>query len=383
MRIILDKLFTIIAWCCAILMIAILGIYLIPMFSKGMTAVVFQGTVEFRELQLVKHGRGDINAISQELQESEKLRNELRALISEYRKGMNREALDETIRDIYKDYKNDLQNIGIEGDEYRALYSKAKEIRNAFCDLLESNDKEYVLSELDKILIQKDEPEFKSELTQEFFNLAKNYKKNVEKTDLTKQSENEAVLVEIESILNVLFGPKLETDSPAPLLAKDQFGMTRWDMVERQLDLILYDHQWITDKNNPDSPMEMRSVPRKEIFAGTVLENFFVQLERNAKTIFKPQLTVYWNYFTDENESSYFIGGVGPEIYGTIILTVLSMIFCYTIWDYHSCLAGRMCSGECSHIHNSHEYQFSCRSSKYCIWNVRTGIFCAMGTAQV
>ncbi len=327
MRIILDKIFTITAWFCAIMMIVILGIYLLPMFSKGVTAVVFQGTVEFRELQLVKHGRGDEKAVQQELEKSEKLRNELRAIISEFRKGMNREAIGERIRDIYKDYKDELKNKGIEGDQYRTLYSKAKEIRNAFCDLLESNDNNFVLSELDKILAQRNNLNFESKLTQEMFRLAENYKHNVEKIDLARQSENETALVEIEGILNVLFGPELKSDSPAPLLAKDQFGMTRWDMVERQLNLILYEHKWVTNEENPDGPLVMESIPRKDIFAGTVMADFFVRLENEAEDIFKPRLTIYWNYFTDDNESSYFIGGVGPEIYGTIILTVMSMVF--------------------------------------------------------
>ena len=327
MRHILDKIFTITAWCSAMLMILILGIYLTPMFSRGITALVFQGTVEFREMQLIKHNRGDNAAVSEELEKSEKLRNELRGLIAEFRNGLDREALDIKIRDIYKDYKDELKNKDIEGDQYRNLYSKAKDIRDPFRNLLESNDKEYVNSELDKILVQKDDPDFKGTIAEEFFTLAEKYKKNIAKIDLNKQSENEAALQEIEDNLNVLFGPILDPDIPAPHLAKDQFGMTRMDMVHRCLDLIIYDHQWVEDENNPGGPLVHKAVPRKEIFAGTALEEFFVRLENEINDIFMPRLTIYWNYFTDDNESSYFIGGVGPEIYGTIILTVMSMVF--------------------------------------------------------
>ena len=325
MRNFIDKAFTVTAWASALLMIVILAIFLIPMFSRGVTAVVFRGTVEFRELQLVKFNRGEEGEVNSELEKSEVIRNELWAIISDFRNGLNRDTLDEKVRDIYKNYKDELKNKGIEGDEYKEKYSNAKDIRDAIRDLLASDDKDYVVKELDNVLKHKDDEQYKGTIAKEFFDLASTYKQNVLKIDLTKQSENDAALAEIEDNLSVLFGPKL--GAPAPYLAKDQFGMTRWDMVQKRLDLILNQYDWVANPDNPDGSFIRVSTPRKEIFAGTKLENFFVRLENEAEEIFNPKLTVYWQYFFDDSESSHFIGGIGPEILGTIILTFLSMIF--------------------------------------------------------
>jgi phosphate transport system permease protein len=41
----------------------------------------------------------------------------------------------------------------------------------------------------------------------------------------------------------------------------------------------------------------------------------------------KPKFTFYWQYFIDDSTDGHYFGGVGPEILGTLLLTILAMIF--------------------------------------------------------
>ena len=41
----------------------------------------------------------------------------------------------------------------------------------------------------------------------------------------------------------------------------------------------------------------------------------------------KPRPTFYWQYFIDDSTPGHYFGGVGPEILGTLLLTLLAMLF--------------------------------------------------------
>ena len=41
----------------------------------------------------------------------------------------------------------------------------------------------------------------------------------------------------------------------------------------------------------------------------------------------KPRSTFYWQYFIDDSTPGHYFGGVGPEVLGTLLLTILSMCF--------------------------------------------------------
>ena len=40
-----------------------------------------------------------------------------------------------------------------------------------------------------------------------------------------------------------------------------------------------------------------------------------------------PQRTVYWQFLIDDNVNSHYFGGIGPEILGTMLITVVGMLF--------------------------------------------------------
>ena len=324
-RNIINNLFTATAWVSAMLLIAILGIVLIPMFVKGSTAVFFKGTVEFREMQLELYGRGNPEEIKQEVAETEAVRDELRAIISDFRNGLDRDNIRNNVRSIYREYGDELKLKGTARDIYTENRKIAKDLRDLICDAMESNDKDLVNTKLNTVLESENNPIFKDSVISEYFPIVRDFQHTIKDIDLNKQAEINESLVIIEEGLAKLFGPK--PDEPSPAMAKDKYGMTRLDMVNRQLDQILNEYRWEANPDNPDGLQIQVAVPRKEIFAGTDLEQLFVRLEKDIDKMFHPRFTFYWQFFIDDSHSSHYLGGVGPEILGTLVLTVLSMLF--------------------------------------------------------
>ena len=70
-----------------------------------------------------------------------------------------------------------------------------------------------------------------------------------------------------------------------------------------------------------------RDKPRRELFAGTSLEPLFPYVEARIDEMLEPRFTAYWQFFMDDNVNSHYFGGVGPEILGTLLVTVLGMLF--------------------------------------------------------
>jgi phosphate transport system permease protein len=104
-----------------------------------------------------------------------------------------------------------------------------------------------------------------------------------------------------------------------------RYGATRWDQAQQLLDKLLWAESWV-QKESGQSMVKVR-VPRQEQFAGTDLERLFGFVEKNLHKMLRPRLTFYWQYFIDDSTPGHYFGGVGPEILGTLLITVLSMVF--------------------------------------------------------
>lgn len=83
-RKILDRSFSGFGIISIILMSLALLIILAPIFVKGISAIVFKGTIEFRELQLKQFDRGNEEKISEELAEVKKSRSKVYAIIEDF-----------------------------------------------------------------------------------------------------------------------------------------------------------------------------------------------------------------------------------------------------------------------------------------------------------
>ncbi len=58
----------------------------------------------------------------------------------------------------------------------------------------------------------------------------------------------------------------------------------------------------------------------------------FDLMENNIEAMQHPRLTFYWQYFFDGDKiTGHFFGGVGPEILGTLLLTLFAMLFAFPL----------------------------------------------------
>lgn len=130
---------------------------------------------------------------------------------------------------------------------------------------------------------------------------------------------------ELEKRLAELVGP--DPREKQPLLVRMQYGPTRWDRAQVKLHELLFVEEWVPDPENPDGALIQDFVPRAKQFAGTPVEPVFAYLEEHLADILQPRLTFYWQFIKDVSVDAHFFGGIGPEVLGTVYLTLGAMLF--------------------------------------------------------
>ncbi|MBN2272311.1 MAG: phosphate ABC transporter permease PstA [Sedimentisphaerales bacterium] len=322
-RMILDKTFTTLTALSVLLLSVILLVVLGPMIYRGSGAVIFRGTVEFRKMQMGLFERGDAEALDAEIAQAQEVRDAVYRQIDEFRQGIDTEELNEKARKIHREFGGELRSNGITGDEYSELRSLTKDIRDKLEEASESQDKALIRRNIEDVLEHQDDDRLKGTLAAGFFPLAANFSKAVENADLAKLSQYTEAIEQVEDILRQLFGPK--PGEPTPALARMRYGATRCDQAQILLGKLLWIEKWV--QTEPGKPLEKIKTPRSEQFAGTPLESLPGFVEKNLAKMLRPRLTFYWQYFIDDSYNSHYFGGVGPEILGTLLITVLGMLF--------------------------------------------------------
>lgn len=322
-RQLLDKVFTAAAAISVMIIAGILLVVLVPMFRKGLSAVFFTETIEFRKLQKDLHDRGDTQALQRQIEQTTARREPIYTMLADFSRGIETEPLARAVKDIYQKYGEYLNYRNIPREQYAEDRKQAKTLRDTLITAFESQDKQSVVADLDTVLAQKDNPFFKATPIEEFFSIAAAYRNISQTIDLTKRSEYLANLQEVTTAVRQLFGPLPGEDKP-PLMM-DQYGATRTDLAQKALKTLLWDETWVAEE--PGKPLVKKAISRKEQFAGTSLEPLFDQVEKNIDALLMPQFRCYWQYFIDDWVNSHYFGGVGPEILGTLMLTIIAMIF--------------------------------------------------------
>ncbi len=128
---------------------------------------------------------------------------------------------------------------------------------------------------------------------------------------------------DLEKALRALLGP-LPGDAPR-LMPREQFGQARWDRAAVKLQELLYVKTW--DYSTPGVLGVAKYTPRKEQFAGTPLYHLPDYVAQNLPAMLRPRRTFYWRFLTDKAVDIHFFGGIGPELLGTLYLTLGAMLF--------------------------------------------------------
>jgi len=322
-----DRAFTMLAGASVVLLAAALVAILGPMLWTGSGAIFFRGTVEFRKMQVELFERGDAERLDVELEQARQVRRPMYDLLDNFKRGIDTSGLEDQTKDAYRDFKSQLLHqteIGaITRERENELRAIARRLRNALLDAYETTDKNEALRSLAAVLDYDGKAELVGTKAERFFELAEGYRRVVETVDLSRREEYAAALQQVQEIVRELFGPR--PDEPTPELDQFRYGATRWDQVERLLDDLLWEDKWVPAGSG--EPMRKTRVRRAEFFAGTRLAELFPLVEENVEAMFLPRREVYWQFFVDDSTTGHFHGGVGPEVLGTLLLTLLAMLF--------------------------------------------------------
>ncbi len=132
-------------------------------------------------------------------------------------------------------------------------------------------------------------------------------------------------LKELKEALHELLGPA--PGEKSPVLLRRQFGQTRWDRAQIKLHHVLYREEWVQNPKEPNGELIQAFVPRADTFEGSELAALFPYLEENMGKMMLPKMTFYWQFLTDKSFDAHFFGGIGPEVRGTVLLTLGAILF--------------------------------------------------------
>ncbi len=319
-RIIKDNLFTATAGFSIILLVAALVIILVPMLWRGGTAIFFKGTIEFRRLQHDLYKRGDAEKLNREIAEYEDQKAQIYSLFNKFAEGIDTACAISRIKDIYREYGRDLRYDN--SDDYAALRDKAKAIRDNLIEAMEMTDNVATMEKLTE-LVQAEDAAFNGTVFAQTFDIARNYISIIENIDLDKRDVYKDELVQVRELLAALLGTEPDK-SPAALIMQ-RYGATRMDYAQSLIDRIVLKETW--EQRDGQKRLAKTLTKRSEIFAGTPLEQFFETLPAQVENMLAPRNTFYGKYFIDDSTPGHFFGGVGPEIIGTLTLTLMAMLF--------------------------------------------------------
>ncbi len=324
----LDQVFTAATALSVVLLTLVLVAILGPMVYRGSSAVFFQGTVEFRKMQRNLFGRGDEQALKTEVAETEQVRRQVYGMIDGFKKGVDVGALSEQVRDIHRQFGQELRDKNVPADQYTRLRELTRRIRDKLDAAFHSQDLDEIKRTVAEVLKDADNPQLKGTSAEKLFALARQFLQAAGQIDLSKHQEYALALQEVEEILfhsdslPGLLGPRLG-EPPAPLTML-RYGATRWDQAQALLDRFLWVEQWVEERAG--EPLVMKRKPRAELFPES-LRPLFAYVQQNAEKMLYPRRTIYWQFLIDDNVNSHYFGGIGPEILGTMLITVVGMLF--------------------------------------------------------
>ena len=320
-----DKTFTGLSALSVVLMSGALVLILGPLLWRGSGAIVFKGTVEFRKMQYDMHGRGSRESLDGELAEAEKKRKEIYKLLDGFSEGIDTTSLQKQAKHVYRQFKtqlrNRIENGTLTDEKAGKLKSVGKKLRNRLLEAYRTTDRDEAFGKLDYVLKYSSDQRFRSTVAERFFELARSYRKTASTIDLTRRDEYVEALAQVQDIVRQLLGPRGKEVS----LAQFRYGATRWDRTQILLKDLVWAEQWVAQGDG--KPLKKVCTKREKQFAGTELAALFSIMERDIELMLRPRRTFYWQYFIDDSIPGHFFGGIGPEILGTLLLTVLAMVF--------------------------------------------------------
>ncbi len=124
----------------------------------------------------------------------------------------------------------------------------------------------------------------------------------------------------IRKAVHALLGP--DPDDEPPVLMRKRYGQTRWDRALVKRRAVLMRTTWDYSGGRGRKVL----VPRAPLFEDTALAPVFTALAENLEAMLAPRWTFYGRFFFDDSRDAHFFGGIGPEMLGTVYLTLGAML---------------------------------------------------------
>ncbi|MFO8012280.1 MAG: phosphate ABC transporter permease PstA [Phycisphaerae bacterium] len=320
--------FTGISVASVLLLAAALLVVLGPMLLEGGTAVFFDGTVEFRKVQLHRFGRGEPAAVEREAAAAAQAREPIYRILDAFERGIDTDRLEDDARTVYRELGKQLKHReGVTPEDRLQIRRFVRGLRNTLVEAYECTEKAEARQLLAEVLAHEEDPRLKGTVAERLFRMARDYRDLLETFDLGKREQYAEALEEVQAAIGKLFGPR--PGEPLPQLAMNRYGAHRMDLVERWSDDLYYAETWVQEEEG--QPLVKKRIPREEQFAGTTLAALFPLFREKTDAMFRPRFTVYWQYFLDDSVPGHYFGGVGEEILGTLTVTVLAILFAFPL----------------------------------------------------
>jgi phosphate ABC transporter permease protein PstC/phosphate ABC transporter permease subunit PstA len=379
----IDRGFTSVAYLSVALIMAALLVILVPIFSKGAQAVVFEETWEHREYLWKEQDRGDPTEMQAEAEAVAAVRQPVYDALRQYA-WLAPQRLTKEVRSLERDTEDqlDAEQLSFTGKVQKlmdriesarksgeeaavadliaeratvqaqldSLREKSEDIEKYTSRLRRRMEAAYVTTEkavaMDKLdyVLDFDKKEMLADRPAErFFKMAADYKASLAAADLSlrdKTTEVDASITYGQAYLEAfdiitaqggtggLIGPENPQRKWTPEV---RFGATRWSMAEELNRKLQMATVWRA-RTAPDGtplPSEKTTVLRGELFKGTAaagLAETFTYVDANLQELIRPQWTFYWGFFTDKGTAGHFLGGFGPDLLGTVLVTVVAII---------------------------------------------------------
>jgi phosphate transport system permease protein len=272
--------------------------------------------------------RADDNDSERRVARTEEFRRQVYAMIDEFKKGVDVEALSGRGAGVAnRRFGEELRAKDVPSEQYSQLRGLTRDIRDNLETAFTKRDVGEIRPLVEAALQHAENPAFKGTSAEQFFRIARSFLATAEKVDLNHQREYAAALRDVEGILfhtqdlPGLLGPR--PDEPQPLLVMLRYGTTRWDQARSLLDRFFWVEEWV--EGNPGPPLVMRRTARQS--CSPIVPAPVLLRPRQRREDARARFTALLAVLPRRQRQQPLLRGVGPEILGTLFITVVGMLF--------------------------------------------------------
>ncbi|MDR1052628.1 MAG: phosphate ABC transporter permease subunit PstC, partial [Planctomycetaceae bacterium] len=322
-RSLFDVCFTIGSLLSILILFFSVGLVLVPIFRGGLEAVYFRETVEHRLFILEKFQRGDRQKIEEEFRQC----SEARKPVYERLRKMSWLLPDDWIAQSAK------LGRGIDNRKLKRAFrnlcnaSSAEELNTAYKEIKKLKQDN---NEITNPIIQ---------LADEFYSIACNVDLSIRDKLITPDSNltYSSAFKQILTLVNGVDGTGCilgleERVGVEHLPPEVRYGAAHWSSAQKYLDQLKHVTVWKPkfDPKLNTSINEKIVVDRVSFFEGTEVANdvklLIDELDNGLEKMLNPRLVFYGFYFFDSATAGHYLGGIGPELLGTTLISLLSIL---------------------------------------------------------